>query len=118
MRNWVKLHERSSEGNGAMDRRQEDRRFLLARVTVQWGEGAPPVTRTRLAMLEDISPHGACLRTNTAIAAGTRVAVTGYRTPFTGSVRYCRPHVMGYLVGLQCPAAGDPTPGDDRSTAP
>lgn len=81
----------------------------MARVELHWqdGEGAGHLST---ALLEDTSKHGAGVRTNDPIAAGTRLQVVSRREEFFGLVRYCRPSRTGYLIGIQRDPQPEPVP--------
>jgi hypothetical protein len=53
------------------------------------------------ALLEDISPSGACLQFETAIPLGVTMRVVCPKQEFVGEVRYCVYREVGYFVGLE-----------------
>ena len=53
------------------------------------------------ALLEDISPSGACLQLETALPIAAQVHWESPKQSFRGSVRYCVYREIGYFVGIQ-----------------
>ena len=53
------------------------------------------------ALLEDISPSGACLQFETAVPLGVQLHWVCGDQEFTGVVRYCAYREIGYFVGVQ-----------------
>ena len=53
------------------------------------------------ALLEDISPRGACLQFETAVPLGVTLRVACPKHEFVGEVRYCTYREIGYFVGLE-----------------
>jgi hypothetical protein len=51
--------------------------------------------------LEDISPSGACLLFEQAVAEGARISLQLGRQTFTGEVRYCVHNPIGYFAGVR-----------------
>lgn len=51
-------------------------------------------------MLEDISPSGAGLKLGCAIPAGAQLEVSWHTKHFSGTVMYCRPVGLKYLLGI------------------
>jgi hypothetical protein len=62
-------------------------------------------TRRATALLEDISPSGACLQLETAIPLGLQIRWKSPRQEFAGVVRYCVYREIGYFVGVEFSAA-------------
>jgi hypothetical protein len=56
-------------------------------------------------MLEDISPSGACMRTRQMVSAGVHLNVQWPGRSFSGTVRYCKPSGMDYVLGILKDAA-------------
>jgi len=54
-----------------------------------------------VALLEDISPSGACLQLDDPIALGTEVRWECPKQSFSGVVRYCEYREIGYFVGIE-----------------
>jgi hypothetical protein len=54
-----------------------------------------------VANLEDISPSGACLQLEEAVAEGAKIEIICARCRLRGQVRYCRFADTGYQVGVQ-----------------
>jgi len=60
--------------------------------------------RTVEAVLEDISPQGACVQVEECIPLGARIAISatsGAKARFSGRVSYCVYRDSGYFVGIQ-----------------
>jgi len=68
-------------------------------VEVRWADGENRPRRT-LALLEDISPIGACLQLETPISLGTEVRWECPKQSFVGFVRYCQYREIGFFAGV------------------
>jgi hypothetical protein len=66
---------------------------------VDWLAGEDLFT-TIEAVLEDISPHGACVQLDVPIPVGSTISVSCGENHFTGFVSYCVSHENGYFVGI------------------
>jgi ribulose bisphosphate carboxylase small subunit len=53
------------------------------------------------ALLEDISPSGACLQFETAVPPGVTLRWRCAAQEFSGQVRYCVYREIGYFVGVE-----------------
>ena len=53
------------------------------------------------ALLENISPSGACLQFEIAIPTGVKLRFASQQHEFVGEVRYCTYQEIGYFVGVQ-----------------
>jgi hypothetical protein len=51
-------------------------------------------------MIEDTSPSGASIRIKQLIYVGSRLEVQWPGRSFSGTVRYCRPSGMDYVLGI------------------
>jgi hypothetical protein len=82
------------------DRRTEGRMLCADMIHVHW---TPPEGRRRstTALLEDISPSGACLQLEFDIPVGSRVCWETPKQKFDGRVRYCVYREIGYFVGVE-----------------
>jgi hypothetical protein len=82
------------------DRRAEARMLCADIVEVTWTAGGVrhPVDT---ALLEDISPSGACLQLEEAAPVGASITwkLAGYS--FAGKIRYCAYREIGYFVGVE-----------------
>lgn len=58
-------------------------------------------TQRANALLEDISPSGACLQFETAVPRGVTLSWGSSKQEFTGEVRYCVYREIGYFVGVE-----------------
>lgn len=95
-----------------MTERRFESRFLcadLVRVDWQAGDGSGVMSRTVEAVLEDISPMGACVQVEDRIPLGASISISAVSTPrdashpalFTGCVSYCVFRDYGYFVGIR-----------------
>lgn len=57
--------------------------------------------RHSTALLEDISPHGACLQLEVEIRLGTEIAISHASRTMRGTVRYCVYQEIGYFAGVE-----------------
>ncbi len=53
------------------------------------------------AILEDLSPSGACIQFECHVPVGSRVAIAHPKGELRGVVKYCTFWEIGYYVGLQ-----------------
>lgn len=53
------------------------------------------------ALLENISPSGACLQFEMAVPLGVSLRMVCPNREFVGEVRYCTYQEIGYFVGVQ-----------------
>jgi hypothetical protein len=65
-----------------------------------WTDGNGETQRAN-ALLEDISPSGACLQFETAVPLGVNLTWSCSKQEFAGEVRYCAYREIGYFVGVQ-----------------
>jgi hypothetical protein len=91
------------------------RKPVLTLVEVSWTDARGTV-QTVGARMEDKSVGGACIRVKTPIVVGSKMRVQGRIEHFSGTVRYCRPEGMEYLVGVQRDAMESAIP--ERRSAP
>ena len=82
------------------EKRSEVRMLCADMVEASWTESTGK-TRKMTALLEDISPSGACLQFETAVPLGVRLRWSGPRQCFAGQVQYCVYREIGYFVGVQ-----------------
>jgi hypothetical protein len=87
---------------GNMENRRCEGRMLCAdMIDVQW---TPPGDRRQhcaTAILEDISPSGACLQLELEVPVGSRIYWKAPNQEFAGRVRYCVFREIGYFVGVE-----------------
>lgn len=69
-------------------------------VHVRWETGGPD-GGAATALLEDISPSGACLQLDVAVPLGATVSWNSADHAFTGKARYCVYREIGYFVGVE-----------------
>jgi hypothetical protein len=83
-----------------VEQRKEVRKAIAARVKFYWtdSKGERLVT---IGMLEDISPSGARMRTRQSLETGCHLDVLWLGKDFSGTVRYCKPSGMDYILGIQ-----------------
>jgi hypothetical protein len=82
-----------------MNDRRSEPRFMcadLVKVRIQDAAG----DRDVIANLEDISPSGACIQLDTAVAAGADIEMVCAKCRLKGKVGYCRFAELGYDVGI------------------
>jgi hypothetical protein len=82
------------------DRRSEARMLCADMIEVDWTDLAGNSARS-LALLEDISPSGACLQLETALPVAAQVRWDSPKQSFQGNVKYCVYREIGYFVGVQ-----------------
>ena len=82
------------------ERRSEVRMLCADLVEVCWTDRTEKKQRA-MALLEDISPSGACLQVETALPPGVEIRWGSPRQRFTGWVRYCVYREIGYFVGVE-----------------
>ena len=58
-------------------------------------------TQRANALLEDISPSGACLQFESAVPLGVQLSWSSRKQEFVGEVRYCVYREIGYFVGVK-----------------
>jgi PilZ domain len=82
------------------DRRTKRRNLCSDIVELFWSDRLRWPHRVK-AVLEDISPTGACLQMEAAIPVSTEVAVRMGELGLPGRVRYCTLIGGGYFVGVE-----------------
>ena len=82
-----------------MNERRVEPRFLCSELIKVRLEDAGRAELT--AILEDISPSGACLQTEEPLALGARVCLMCRRRRLRGTVKYCVRNEIGYFSGVQ-----------------
>src|SRR3954447_21443172 len=84
-----------------MNERRLESRFLCADlVKVEWMAEKDDL-RTVEAVLEDISPLGACVQVEERIPLGAIVSISVSDAFFSGFVSYCVYRDYGYFVGVR-----------------
>jgi hypothetical protein len=80
--------------------RKNTRNLCADLLKVRWKD--PSGTQNgEFAVLEDISPDGACLKLERAIAQDTEVRILYPRGQYRGTVRYCVADISGFLIGVK-----------------
>lgn len=82
------------------ERRGEARSMCADMVEITWLDRSGR-NRTATALLEDISPSGACLQVEASIPKGTAIQWRLANQPLVGVVRYCVFREIGYFLGIQ-----------------
>ena len=82
------------------ERRTENRLMCADMVKLAWRDAAGKRRRT-MALLEDISPSGACLQLETPLPPGVSIEWNSQGHDFHGHVRYCIYREIGYFAGIQ-----------------
>jgi hypothetical protein len=82
------------------DRRSEPRMLCADMIEVQWKAPRGP-RRLATALLEDISPSGACLQLEFDIPVGSEIRWKFLDREFGGRVCYCAYREIGYFVGVE-----------------
>ncbi len=84
-----------------MKERRFESRFLCSDlVQVDWFEQEDEF-RTVEALLEDISPKGACVQVEQLIPPGLGITMTVGQNRFSGYVSHCVYRDYGYFVGIR-----------------
>ena len=88
-----------------MDERRSETRMLCAdMVDVRWKDRSG-TEQGATAILEDISPSGACLQLELPIPVGVEVCWDSPKQKFQGWVRYCVYREIGYFAGVEFDAS-------------
>jgi len=85
---------------GMPERRSEVRLLCADMVDVTWQDRLGR-TRQATALLEDISPCGACLQFEVPVPPAAELHMTLSQGTLEGIVRYCVYREIGYFVGVQ-----------------
>ena len=80
--------------------RREDRELCADLVQVQWKPDSGPA-RSEWAILEDISPSGACLESEQPIPPDTVVSLQFTNEGCQARIKYCKFDRTSYLLGVQ-----------------
>jgi hypothetical protein len=80
--------------------RREDRELCAELIRVEWEEelGLPA---SEWAILDDISPSGACLEMEEAIPPGTLISIQFTGDNCKARTIYCNPERSNFLIGVQ-----------------
>jgi hypothetical protein len=81
------------------DERSEVRMLCADVVHVSWTENDGRVQQAN-ALLENISPSGACLQFEIGVPLGVNLRFACSQQEFAGAVRYCTYQEIGYFVGV------------------
>jgi PilZ domain len=82
------------------DNRTEVRMMCADMVEASWTD-ADGTAQKADALLENISPSGACLQFETAVPLGVTLHFACHKHDFSGQVRYCQYNEIGYFVGIE-----------------
>jgi len=83
-----------------LDRRAETRLMCADLVNLRWKDESGRENHC-VALLEDISPSGACLQLDSPMALGTSLAIEYRKVRLKGSVCYCFFQDIGYWTGIR-----------------
>ena len=84
-----------------MQERSSEARMMCAdMVEISWIDGSGNTGRA-MALLEDISPSGACLQLDKAVPLMSEVRWRSPKQAFSGIVRYCVYREIGYFLGVE-----------------
>jgi hypothetical protein len=81
------------------ERRSEVRMLCADMVELHWTDSGGNDCCV-MALLEDISPSGACLQLETAVPLNAEVHWRSPKQEFSGHVRYCVYREIGYFLGV------------------
>ena len=82
------------------DRRSEPRMLCADMVEAEWQDSRGGRKRVT-ALLEDISPSGACLQFESSIPLGSGIELHCPGEILVGVVRYCVFREIGYFIGVE-----------------
>ena len=82
-----------------LERRWERRLLCADLVEIEWQAPEGRKCRTT-AILEDISPSGACLQSDVPLPVEARIHVRHGKKKLEGTVSYCAYHDIGYYAGV------------------
>lgn len=82
------------------ERRSEVRMMCADMLEMRWRDPAGRHRRT-MALLEDISPSGACVQLEAPLPPGAAVQWTAQDMEYRGFVRYCNYREIGYFAGIE-----------------
>lgn len=81
------------------DRRAETRLMCADMVGLRWTDKSGQENHCT-ALLEDISPSGACLQLDSPVPLGTRLVIEYRKVRLEGAVCYCFFQEIGYWTGV------------------
>ena len=87
-------------GSMENERRTEGRMLCADMLEIRWKDRAGK-HRKATALLEDISPLGACLQLEAPLPLGVEIGWDSPKQFFAGFVRYCVYREIGYFVGVE-----------------
>src|SRR5258707_6108690 len=96
------------------ERRTEARMLCADMVEIRWKDRFGKQCKAT-ALLEDISPSGACLQTEAPVPIGSDIGWDSPKQFFSGYVRYCVYREIGYFVGVEF---GGSTKWSERTYSP
>jgi hypothetical protein len=82
------------------DKRSEIRMMCADVVEASWTDEGGKLQQAK-ALLENISPSGACLQFEAPVPTGVKLQIVCPKHSFVGVVRYCTYQEIGYFVGVQ-----------------
>jgi hypothetical protein len=87
--------------DGCMQDKRSEVRMMCADVVQASWTGKDGRLQHADALLENISPSGACLQFEVGVPLGVNLRFTCEGHEFTGEVRYCSYNEIGYFVGVE-----------------
>jgi hypothetical protein len=96
----VKKPAPAADKGGMQERRSQGRIMCADIVEVSWKDRAGR-GQIATAILEDISPSGACLQFESPVPLGVELSWKSPGQRLAGWVRYCNFHEIGYFVGIE-----------------
>lgn len=80
--------------------RKEERSLCAELLEIHWKDDKH-AEHNEFVTLEDISPTGLCLGSETPIPIETKLVIRYPKGKYEGRVRYCQADELGYQVGVQ-----------------
>jgi len=80
-------------------RRKTSRNSCADVITIRWTDDTGQ-HRSEEAILDDISPVGACIGLDEGIAPETKVSLHYPKGKYEGKIKYCRYFELGYFLGV------------------
>jgi hypothetical protein len=96
----LKFSGHPADMRSVQDRRSESRMLCADMLEVHWKDETGK-DRQAMALLEDISPSGACLHLEIPIPNDTQIHLEFPKQKCSGTTRYCVYREIGYFVGVE-----------------
>jgi len=81
------------------ENRHEQRSLCADLLKIRWKDESGQIHKDR-AILEDISPTGACLLMENPVPPETTLSILYPSGKYQGRVKHCQSHKTGYSIGL------------------